>query len=470
MNGLPPGLAGWVLGDQHRQQRSANELGQLQGILGLQQAIEQQEINRVLKPLQVQQLQMQVKQAQQNAALRERLGQASQGSQPLSFGEGGMSLPGGGQGNVLTGQVAPQTPQGVLGGAVPPHLASILLSGDSGLTAYAKAELERTKPINVTEGGGVYIPGRGFVATRPKLGENVLPVTDQQGNVIGVREMPGAAGAAASVAGAVTGAQERSRSQYDLVNVPLSGGGSRQMSRLDALNALGSGRPSAEQQALSRVIDAEAQGRPASVTVPNQLGVTPPESDKTYSGERAKFYAERAGKLNDSWYTANELHSKLDLVQNLFSNPAVASGALAETVSDLKGVADSFGIQTTGKSSEDVIRAVTNEMAMRIKNAGGTNMMPGAMSDFEQKLLRSMVPNLAQSREGRALMVEVMRAKVLQDMKISELAANYEEQNGKLDSGFEREARSYLRQNPMFDQRKAEAMFELAKRLSGPKK
>jgi hypothetical protein len=276
------------------------------------------------------------------------------------------------------------------------------------------------------------------------------------------------------------------------VNIP--GVGNQRMSRLDALRRLGSsgtqpqqpqpqpqepwmaGRPQAEIDAVNMIRSGGATRvevpAPGGTPRPSPgFGITPTDADKAYSGERAKFYAERAGKLNDSWYTANEIHTKLDLLQNLFQNPGVASGALAESISDLKGLADSFGIQTTGKTSEDVIRAVTNEMAMRIKNAGGTNMMPGAMSDFEQRLLRSMVPNLAQSREGRALMVEVMRAKALQDMKISELAANYEEKTGRLDSGFEREARTYLRQNPMFDERRAAAMLELAKRLSaGPKK
>ena len=59
MNGLPPGLAGWVLADQHNQQKSANELNQMQGILGLQGALRQQAIQERMLPLQMKLLEAQ---------------------------------------------------------------------------------------------------------------------------------------------------------------------------------------------------------------------------------------------------------------------------------------------------------------------------------------------------------------------------------------------------------------------------
>lgn len=435
MNFLPPGLRGYVAAEQLANQRGMNGLAQMQGLMALQQGIEQQEINRVLKPLQVQQLQLAVRQAQQNAALRQQL----QGGAPTSpaFGEGGMSLPGGGQANMNTGQVLP--PQ--QGGGIPSNIQSMLLSGDSGLSALGQAMLDRSKPIAAREGAPIVNPQTGEILFyAPKLEAGMSP-TFSGGQVTGVSNLPGYVDAMSSR----TRGQEGARAEFDLVDVPVAGGGARRMSRLDALNMLGGGspqgspgmdnRPPSEQAAIRAVMQADAAGLPASVTVPARpgMGFTPPKSDEAYKGERAKFYADRAGKLTDSWYTSNEINSKLDLLSGLFNNPNVASGALAENISDLKGVAESLGIQTAGKPAEDVIRAVTNEMAMRIKNAGGTNMMPGAMSDFEQKLLRSMVPNLAQSREGRMLMTEVMRAKVQQDMKISELAAEYEDRNGKID-------------------------------------
>jgi hypothetical protein len=149
------------------------------------------------------------------------------------------------------------------------------------------------------------------------------------------------------------------------------------------------------------------------------------------------------------------------------SDPNVASGTLAESISTLKGVADSLGINVKGKTAEDVITAVTGEMALKMRLQGGENLMPGQMSNFEQQLLRSMSPGLAQSREGRMLLIQVGKAKAERDMKISEMAADYIAEKGRIDSGFDRQVREFSRSNPLFAPERIQAMTELAKRLGG---
>jgi hypothetical protein len=67
MNGilgaLPPGLAGWVLGDQVNQQKRAGQMQEMQGILGLQGALRQQAIDEQTLPLKLKLLQAQADKA-----------------------------------------------------------------------------------------------------------------------------------------------------------------------------------------------------------------------------------------------------------------------------------------------------------------------------------------------------------------------------------------------------------------------
>jgi hypothetical protein len=189
--------------------------------------------------------------------------------------------------------------------------------------------------------------------------------------------------------------------------------------------------------------------------------------ERAYSEGQAKSWVDRSVHLRNSWNEASTLRGDLSLMQQLALDPNVASGKLAEDISGLKSLGESFGVKLSGLPAEEGIKAIATKMALAAKNSGGTNMMPGAVSNYEQGLLKSMVPQLAQSREGRQLLIQVLDAKAQRDQTIAEMAANYEDKHGKLDNGFEREVRAYARANPMFSEQRAKAMQELAKRLGG---
>jgi hypothetical protein len=63
LGGLPPGLQGWVLADQINQQKQAGKMQELQGILSMQGALRQQEVQEKMLPLQMQLLQAQADKA-----------------------------------------------------------------------------------------------------------------------------------------------------------------------------------------------------------------------------------------------------------------------------------------------------------------------------------------------------------------------------------------------------------------------
>lgn len=175
-------------------------------------------------------------------------------------------------------------------------------------------------------------------------------------------------------------------------------------------------------------------------------------ADKTYAIEAAKGYAKRAQEIRDGWTDAQAKRVMLDRLEGLFQDPNVAKGALAENVSDLKNVAASLGIDVKGLPAEQAIQSVVNEFALQLRNPAGGAGMPGAMSDSDRKFLASMPPGLAKTPQGRALIIETMRKKTQRDQEIAEMALQYEQKNGRLDGGFEKEMRAFAKANPLFAQ------------------
>lgn len=195
-----------------------------------------------LMPLAMQQLQ------------RQQMIQALRGSQtPSAASVGPQDTPQQGSGGMPP--APPGVPQQAMGGPAGGQPLEMWLQIDPTGKAYieqlAKDYAAKQKPMAVPEGGSVWQPGVGFVGVRPKLGEGVLPITDNAGNVIGVRPMPGATQAAAGQAGAVEGA----RAGFDMVTVETPHG-PRLMTRAQAAELSGGrsqGLPSGD-QALRQVM------------------------------------------------------------------------------------------------------------------------------------------------------------------------------------------------------------------------
>jgi hypothetical protein len=419
MNGigtLPPGLAGWVLGDQINQQKRAGQMQEMQGILGLQGMLEQQEINRTLKPLQLQQLRIAVQQAQQNADLRRQLQSGMTGAPATApvFGEGGVSLPGGGHGNVNTGQVVP--PQRPAQGGIPPHIASMLLSGDSGLGAYAKAELERNKPIAAREGAPVINPATGQILFyAPKLEAGMSP-SFSGGQVTGVQNIPGYVPAMTER----TTAQEGAKAGFDLVQVPDGRGGTVMMPRSQAVQRLGGQAAAAPQQPsaptvtppgmqippdvqarrdadAARIRTAEAQPNGGGMLPTSSvLGSAPSEATQAADKERQVRAVQKRGELPQAQLTIQTQIDDLNRLTSL-ANEIIKDPALDRAVG-LVGAAPSMpgGQAANAGALIDSLRAQISGMKLQaMRNASKTGGAVGNVTEKEWPRLESMVVALS---------------------------------------------------------------------------
>jgi hypothetical protein len=225
--------------------------------------------------------------------------------------------------------------------------------------------------------------------------------------------------------------------------------------------------PEADREAYEAVASGKvptAYGRSGSVTpVPQkQEGIGVPgmtqsqpdtiaqEAELTYAKDRAKGYVKMAEDMRHAWTNAQSQKQMLDRLQNLFADPNVAKGALAETSSDLKNIAASLGINIKGLPAEQAIQSVVNEFALQLRNPAGGAGMPGAMSDQDRKFLASIPPGLTKTPEGRAQIMQTMRKKLDREQEIADMAIKYEHEHGKIDVGFEKQMRKFANDNPIF--------------------
>jgi hypothetical protein len=483
-----PGLDGYRAAMQDNQSRDMNTVGLMQGVLGLQSGL----LDQQMQPLKIEQLKMQLERQRANQQMIQRImgGGQAQGVMPSATDALTQGAAQGDVGPTVSNAARmeqPQMSQGQPQGnglELPPMIQAALLSGDPGLEKWAQAQAQQFKPTDkIREAISL-----GMQPGTPQFKAYVGTVYNQggawQANAQGgVGLVPGYA----EGQGAVKGAEAAASAPYQIQEFEI-GGRKYRMSVADykaiteppkndaeAMRALqmsermgipydsGWIRKNGQQ---TQAPEMQAQ-QPTRAGFPslNSLFGSSTESEKAYDSERSKDLAKEAQKFNEAYQAGNQQRDNLDLLDGLLRNPKVSSGALAEMNSDMKGVAASFGINIAGKTEEDVIRAITREMALKMKNSGGTNLMPGAMSDFEQKMLGSMVPSLSQSAPGRMLLSQVMRAKLNRDMKIAEMAADYEATNGRLDSNFYKQSREWLKANPTFPPEKQRAMMELAKRI-----
>ena len=322
---LPPGLQGYVAAEQMAQQRGANQLNQATGILGLQQAAEMQPLQRAL-------LEQQVAQMQANAALRAGILSGGGGGAPVT--PQGTLAQGATMGDIgptvsnaaRIGQVGPS------GAGMDPRIQAMLLSGDPGMTALAKAQLDRAKGIATREGGGIFSEDRGWILRpQPKTepGVRIDPMTGS------ASEVPEYGATVAGIEGGKTAAQEQARSERRLVAVP--GVGDQPPTYTSEAALLPGGRGAA-------VPRAPGAARPGSAVPPAPRPIAGPSPEEqarqaaraAYGGRVATAGAEGDVAQHDTAIAAKESIAKMNqLLSHLRSSDAI-TGMGAEVLKNVE--------------------------------------------------------------------------------------------------------------------------------------
>lgn len=385
----------------------------------------------------IQMAQQDAERQRREAMVRGLLGGESQQGNPMAAGGSSVMSPGGGQSPT---------------GGIDPRVLALSLAGEKDLAGMLH---DQGKPVAVTEGGALMGRDGRIINSRPKLGENVLPIYDASGQIVGVRPMPGAADAAASI----TGAQEGARAGFDLVTVPVPGGGTQLMPRSVAAQRLGGGapQPQAQPQGPVNFPSAGPQApQPQGPQAGGGMGFSRPggaQFSEKLGAKMGDFYAD----ILAADVEAPKTLAKYERLGGLLAN--VNTGKFKGTITDLKAAAKSIGMDVSLIGDDiapaQAATALSNQLALELRSPAGGAGMPGAMSDQDRAFLTRMVPNLENDPGAIPLMVEYRKKLAQRDQQVAKLARQYRKRNGSIDDGFFDELADWSAKNHMFPKQPA---------------
>lgn len=462
---LPPGLQGFVAAQQQARAGEEHNLRGALGILNAQAQMAQQRYMDELKPLEIAAKRQALDQAQQNMQLRSGLmgilnGGGQQGAPaPLAFGEGGMSLPGGGQANAITGQTAP--PAGVLQpGSAPmsgvlagvnPMAALMMLSGDSGMGKLGGAIQEANKPIVARENAPILErgPDGGFrvaFTPAPKLEPGQRydfgtgSVSTAPGFVESLRDIEGGKAGAVAAGRAPFEIKERQiggrpytmsdaeyamltgPDQYKAVQVasrygiPYNGGvvGGTQSTSAPQPTAPGN------MVVLSPTAQPGATGM-GRIPSANVLPLNPTASESAASTATAKERAEGGVKFEQSVLDAGRsASSNLTNLQIIAPNlDKLPTGPMYPMILTMENYLQQIGLSVDKRlGPAQATDALLKQMALKMRDPAGGGGMPGALSDADRDFLSKTIPGLASSPQGNKMLVQILSA--IEQRKIEE--------------------------------------------------
>lgn len=123
-----------------------------------------------------------------------------------------------------------------------------------------------------------------------------------------------------------------------------------------------------------------------------------------------KDLAKEGTMLNDAMSASNKMIMQLDLLDRLYSTPNMPEGELGPLLQQLRSGLKSLGVDV-GKEvgAADMARSIASNFALHLRTGEGQNLLPGAMSNYEDKLLQQMAPVLSLTNEGRLALSQFMK-------------------------------------------------------------
>ena len=175
----------------------------------------------------------------------------------------------------------------------------------------------------------------------------------------------------------------------------------------------------------------------------------------TKEGEAVgKFYGEEFANLQLGARKARQNNAKLDRLEQMFST--ATPGRMAPLANNMKAWAQGVGIDlesigvTDTTPEADSIAAITNQMALALRNPAGGEGMPGALSDKDREFLMASVPGLQKTPGGNQKIIEYMRRMNTRSIEEAAMAREYRKMRGSLDEQFYDLLDEYAAENPIF--------------------
>jgi hypothetical protein len=197
--------------------------------------------------------------------------------------------------------------------------------------------------------------------------------------------------------------------------------------------------------------------RPGVITGADPLAMKEAEGAIASRTAQNTLVAEGQGKdylaVIDSEKQAPGNIAKYELMKNYLGK--VETGKLAPSVLGLKSVAAYVAPNLAKDWTKEVpyaqaASALSNEIALQLRNPTGGAGMPGSMSNSDRDFLVSMTASSANDPRAIPLMLDARIAMEKRAQDVGQLARQYRQQYGQLDEGFYQKLQDYSNAHPMF--------------------
>ena len=192
-------------------------------------------------------------------------------------------------------------------------------------------------------------------------------------------------------------------------------------------------------------VDMKKQIAAAGRTTINNNNYQEKEEDKAIGKSFGEFYSD----LQKAGFAASGKIARYDRLGQLLTG--VQTGKLTPATTQISALADSLGVSIDPNlPAKQAAEALSNEIALQLRNPSGGAGMPGALSDKDREFLVSMTPGLGKTPEGNQLIIETAKKLAKREMDVAKIARNYRSKHGRVDEGFYQELANFSNANPLF--------------------
>lgn len=346
--------------------------------------------------------------------------------------------------------------QGGIGGPA----GGIPLPAWLGAPPEAKAYMEQfakdRAPVNVRPGGTVYIPGQGAQYTAPQGGIQTLqsPQGPRAAPIEGYQSL--SAQIAASQAAAQAGGHAYGEAPYKTGTVNTLGAPSLMTEKQKIEAVTGQPIPLPYGMGEPLTLGGGAGGlplAPAPVPLPRQgrPGLRlQDQGEQRAQVEMGEGLGKRYNSIQDAGFTANQKMQRFGRLGNLLSS--IDTGKLKPLGTELAAWAKSAGIPMDEKlDNAQAAKALSNEMALELRNPAGGAGLPGAMSDADRIYLQGIIASIDKTPGANKLLIDGMQKLAQRDREVAQLARDYKKKKGSFDDGFYDELAKFSDKNHMFE-------------------
>lgn len=173
------------------------------------------------------------------------------------------------------------------------------------------------------------------------------------------------------------------------------------------------------------------------------------KQESAESVEVGKSFGKQFTDIQNDAIDAQGKLARLDRMEQLLQG--VQTGRLTPTITQIAALADSLGVSLDKTlPAKQALEALSNEVALTLRNPSGGAGMPGALSDKDREFLVSMTPGLAKTPEGNQLIIDTARKLAKRSQEVAKMARAYRKQHGHFDEGFLDELQEFADKNPLF--------------------